>query len=622
MTAKTRASRPKPRASEKTRPTSTSPSSITTLAPARALAIPFAFTAALGAFAFFPGVGQNARLLWSFGGACTALLAWNAALLLHAPRRGRTFALEVVVRPQHYLQACAQGSVLLYWGWYWQPVYDYAPLIAAQLAFAYAVDMLLTWSRRETYALGFGPFPIIFSINLFLWFKLDWFYLQFLLVAVGLFAKELIRWDKDGRRAHIFNPSSFPLALCSMVLILTQTTHLTWGEEIATTQFLPPHIYLVIFLVGLPGQLLFGVTSMTMSAAVTTYGFGLLYFAATGTYYFFDSYIPIAVFLGMHLLFTDPSTSPRTESGRVVFGVLYGLGTVALYTMLGLFGAPTFYDKLLPVPILNLVIRSIDRAARSEALARFDPALMGRALAPRQRHLGYISIWAVVFILMSVAQGVGDMHPGHQLPFWRQACEDGRRHGCSNLAIIESRYCAAGSAWACNELGILAGTAPGASPIPSAASFGRACFLGFQVGCANAKSASSGSKEFRSAPPRQGDYAIALGEGKGPLPAMTAPALYERACDQGWGSGCDELAGVYMVGRALPRDTPRAVQLLEKGCSLGEGSACSNLGLMYRRGDGVPRDDTRALQYLRKACDAGFPEACQWLEDERRAINK
>ena len=67
--------------------------------------------------------------------------------------------------------------------------------------FACAFDMLLTWSRRDAYVLGFGPFPVIFSINLFLWFKPDWFYLQFLMVALGFAAKELIRWDKEGRRA-------------------------------------------------------------------------------------------------------------------------------------------------------------------------------------------------------------------------------------------------------------------------------------------------------------------------------------------------------------------------------------------------------------------------------------
>ena len=102
----------------------------------------------------------------------------------------------------------------------------------------------------------------------------------------------------------------------SLALLATGTTGITWGQDIAITQFYPPHMYLFLFLVALPGQLLFGVTTMTMSAVVTTYVFGLVYFGLTGTYYFFDSYIPIAVFLGMHLLFTDPSTAPRTELGR------------------------------------------------------------------------------------------------------------------------------------------------------------------------------------------------------------------------------------------------------------------------------------------------------------------
>src|SRR6185503_2637762 len=113
---------------------------------------------------------------------------------------------------------------------------------------------------------------------------------------------------------------------------------------------------------------------------------------------FYDSYIPIAVFLGMHLLFTDPSTSPRTELGRVIFGALYGLSTVALYALLGRAGLPTFYDKLLQVPVLNLSIKLIDRAARSPRLQRMDPGRLGRWLAPRQRHLAYMSVWALVFV--------------------------------------------------------------------------------------------------------------------------------------------------------------------------------------------------------------------------------
>ena len=79
--------------------------------------------------------------------------------------------------------------------------------------------MLLTWSRRETYTLTFVPFPIVFSINLFLRFRDDYFALQFVLVAVAFLAKELIRWQKEGRRVHIFNPSSFALAIFSILKV-------------------------------------------------------------------------------------------------------------------------------------------------------------------------------------------------------------------------------------------------------------------------------------------------------------------------------------------------------------------------------------------------------------------
>src|SRR5262245_62599939 len=105
---------------------------------------------------------------------------------------------------------------------------------------------------------------------------------------------------------------------------------------------------------------------MTMPAVMTTYLFGLAYYRATGVYFFFDSYIPISVFFGMHLLFTDPSTAPKTELGRMMFGALYGLGNVALYGVLQSAGVPEFYDKLLHVPILHVMIPLIDRSVGSE----------------------------------------------------------------------------------------------------------------------------------------------------------------------------------------------------------------------------------------------------------------
>ncbi len=323
--------------------------------PEKKAFLPLVFTFGLAGLALVAPVRANPKLMAAFLGAAVVLCAWNAALILWVRRGGRTLTLEFVPRKQHYVQACAQGSVLLYWGWYWPPVYAFLPLIAAQLLFAYAFDMLLCWSRRDTYALGFAPFPVIFSINLFLWFKPDYFYLQFAMVALGLAAKELIRWNREGRRVHIFNPSSFPLAVFSLVLLATGASGITWGREIASTQFYPPHMYLMLFLIGLPGQFFFGVTPMTMSAVVATWVFGRLYFAATGIYFFYDSYIPIAVFLGMHLLFTDPSTSPRTELGRIVYGTLYGLSTCALYQLARQYGDADVLRQAAPSPFAEPV---------------------------------------------------------------------------------------------------------------------------------------------------------------------------------------------------------------------------------------------------------------------------
>ena len=499
---------------------------------------PLVFTLALAGLALLAPIRQNPKALWAILGASAVLCVWNAVLLVWTRRRGRTLIIEVVLKKQHYLQACAQASVLLYWGWYWPPVYAFAPFILVQLVFAYAFDMLLCWSRRDTYTLGFGPFPVIFSINLFLWFKPDWFYLQLAMVALGLAAKELIRWNRDGRRVHIFNPSSFPLAVFSLVLLATGGSGITWGQDIATTQFYPPHMYLMLFLIGLPGQFFFGVTSMTMSAVVAAYALSRLYFAATGIYFFYDSYIPISVFLGMHLLFNDPSTSPRSEMGRIVYGTLYGLSTVVLYQLLGSAGMPTFYDKLLQVPLLNLSVKWIDHVTG-------QTLTLGRSLAVRQRNLAYMSVWAVVFAIMSATQAVGDSHPGQWLPFWRKACEDGRAYACPYLADLETSFCDRGSGWACNEAGLMhiALSRSGEDlrrldPARAAEPLRRGCELGFAAACGNLRTLTSGSGTFASAPPALDDYPVILRGSKGEIREREPSALYALACHEGWPGTC------------------------------------------------------------------------------------
>ncbi len=444
----------------------------------------------------------------------------------------RSPGVRVELRKQHYIQACAHASILLYWGWHWRPVYDAAWLIAAQILFAYACDFLIARWRREPYVLGFGPFPIVFSTNLFLWFKPGWTAWQFVMIAAAFAGKALFRWDRLGRRTHIFNPSAFALSLMSVALLATGKTGITWGREIAITQFYPPGMYLFLFLVALPGQILFGVASMTLAAVTTTYLFGLAYFAATGTYFFLDSYVPIAVFLGMHLLFTDPSTSPRSDLGRLLFGAIYGLTVVGLYALLTAAGLPAFYDKLLQVPLMNLSVRHIDRLTALPALQRVSPDRLLGSLTGVPRNLVYAALWALTFTVMSTAGGLNDRHPGQWLPFWLDACRQQRAGACAHVEDLEITLCRAGSGWSCNELGNLRASSD-RDAIAALASWQQGCVLGFPAACENARDGAA-----RTAAPTLSDYPLLLRGSKGPMGRLEPAALYALACERHWPDAC------------------------------------------------------------------------------------
>ena len=504
-------------------------------------AVPLGLTLALLAVSLAPRVQASAILAGSFQTAAAALAVWQAVLWLRlrAEPAGRSF--QVVLRPQHYLQAAVQLSVFVYWGYFWRPVYDHAWLLVGQLLFAYAFDLLLAWSRRERYTLGFGPFPIIFSTNLFLWFRDDWFYLQFAMLAAGFMGKEFVRWRRQGRSTHIFNPSAFSLGLFSLILLATGTTDLTWGQDIASTLTLAPRIYLFLFLIGLVVMYAFSITLVAGSAAIVLFGSSALYSAVAGVPYFIDSEIPSAVFLGLHLLVTDPSTSPRTPLGKTIFGALYGAGVFALYALLGAMGLPTFYDKLLCVPLLNLSVQRIDRLAAALRARREAAPAAERARAPASAGLLHanplhMAAWALFFGAMTVAGATDGRHRGDTIPFWEQACAEGRPQACERLVRIETNYCGDNAGWACNELGRhhREGTVVAADPERALEYFARACELRFQAGCLNLLDPAARVR----ADPRALDLRLLLREAGPNLLDMPEPALYARACDHGWSFAC------------------------------------------------------------------------------------
>jgi hypothetical protein len=328
------------------------------------------------------------------------------------------------------------------------------------------------------------------------------------------------------------------------VLLFTHHFFFTYGEPIAATQFRPPHIYAFIFLVSLPGQFLFGVTTMTLPAVVTMYLWGQAYFALTGSYFQFQSYISIAVFLAMHLLITDPSTSPRTELGRILYGIAYALTVIVLELTVH----PGFPAKLLLVPALNLSVQLIDKAAQSRALRRFDPARIAPQVTGRRRNLAYMAIWTAVFAVMLFLRGLGDRFPGQDVPFWQKACEEHHERACTKLkANVLNTGCQRESGWACNDLALMKirdlGEQAAHGKPEISGSLARACKLGFQPGCENAQRFKRGDG-IEDAPPTVADYRILLSLYKtsrqAELEAMTPSEVYAVACRHGWEVACGQ----------------------------------------------------------------------------------
>lgn len=524
--------------------------------------IPLALTAILFAFLLIEPVRSSEPLQWAFIGVGTALVAWAAFLWFGKKLWSQSFLVDFV-RPAkaHYIQGSVQLCIYAYWGWYWREVYGSVSLILAQLVFLYAFDALLTWSRGRSWRLGCGPLPIILSANIFLWFKEDWFVFQFALVAVGALGKEFIRWTRDGRRVHIFNPSAFTLGLFSVVLITTQTTDHTWAGRIADTFGQAPHVYVVVFTVGLIVQYVFRTTLMTLSAAATIALIGIVYFQVTGTYWFVFTNIPAPVFLGLHLLVTDPATSPRTSAGKVVFGVLYGLLTFLFYGLLESIGSPTVYDKLLPVPILNLSVRWIDRVANKGFLGAFTRWESG--FRPQRLNTAYMSGWIAIFATMMLTGFVQAPHEGATYTFWKKALDEGRRGAAHGLVEVVKSQARDGSAAAWNELGMLhlEGKLVEQDKAAALRYFAKACRMGNAAGSANLLT----------------QYLHARDPGEHEIVGVALTQL-EAECARGADPAFSYLVGLaYETGRGRPLDPAQARMYYDQGCQRGNALACAGV---------------------------------------------
>jgi hypothetical protein len=600
----------------------------------RLLALPVILAGALGLFCLLPRALANRSLLLSIGLAAVALLVFAGLLRQRVIATGRELKLEFLPKHVHYVQLTMHACLYAYWGWYWREVYGYVPLILAQIVFAYALDMLVCWSRRDKWILGFGPIPIILSTNLFLWFRDDWFFLQFVMISIGVVAKEYIQWKREGRSTHIFNPSAVGLFLFSVILIATHSTDITWGAQIAETLHRPPNIYLEIFVLGLVVQALFSVTLVTLSAGLMLYLLNMVYTQTTGVYLFVDSGIPVSVFIGIHLLVTDPSTSPRSNSGKIIFGGLYGLSVFGLYGLLSTMGAPRFYDKLLCVPALNLMVRALDRVGygldRSAVriFARIRAPRFVWAGSPRMANFRFMSIWILLFGVMTTTgfvttDLVGVPHPGADPTFWQQACDAHRHNACPTWVGILNVECEGGSGSACLTMGNVTNLGQLVPREPSAAArgLGRACDLGEPDACqAFTRFVSNGGEATLAQSCNQRDafscfyLGTVLHLGKGVAQdEQRALKVFGDSCTDGYVRGCGVLGDMYLAGQGTAIDTGKALENYDRSCVGGWGESCMAAAMLYHQRSTGDGDQALALKRLDQGCTLGYQPACKSL---------
>ncbi|HEY2252954.1 MAG TPA: RnfABCDGE type electron transport complex subunit D [Planctomycetaceae bacterium] len=320
---------------------------------------------------------------------------WQLVLFMVAPQPAVKYKVELLFRGTHYIQALLQATIYVYLALYWDAIRINAPLILAQAVIGCLCDILLSWSRGRAARVSFGIMPVILSTNLFLWFREDYFYYQIMMVALAFFSKEFLTWTYDGRRRHIFNPSAFPLTVASLLLMATGSVKLTSGVDMVIAFESAPNFYEVVFLLGLVTQALYQTTTTSLGAVIALYG---LHYASGwicgGPVS--DNVHP-QVFLGLTFLVTDPATSPKSNVGKLLFGASYGLGVFASFILLRLAHQPSYFDKLLVVPVVNLMVPLFDRL--SELIETVAPSVLVR-VPTRLSRVGWLAAYMALFTLI------------------------------------------------------------------------------------------------------------------------------------------------------------------------------------------------------------------------------
>jgi hypothetical protein len=301
---------------------------------------------------------------------CT-LVVLALALALGVALRGKV---QLDIRPPLLIQVFVQGSVFVYWAIYWPAVVNQLPAIGLMLVMGYAADAAFSFLRYGSWRVGLGTIPVVFSINLFEW--LD--YRGAMLTILGAFATKAYV-QRAGR--HVLNPSAAGLALTAVVSVLAPGWVHFGG--VFHTMNVPPNLAEWILLVAILPQSRFRILPVSIGAAL-----GLIALNNPAT-------ARPAIILAIALLATDPATIPRTDAGKLLYGLAVGLGIPLFSQLLRGLGQPDDFAKVLPIPFANLFVGQFD-ALGAWLLAQ----LAARWSAFKPRRLPNLALAAIWLALM------------------------------------------------------------------------------------------------------------------------------------------------------------------------------------------------------------------------------
>jgi hypothetical protein len=288
---------------------------------------------------------------------------WRAGLFARPARMLR-------LRLTHLLPAALQCLIFAYWGLYWRELVPrLLPMLALEVAFAVAVDLLFGLARHRRLELGVGALPIALSTNLFVVFPPGGAWLTLAAIVLALASKHWLRLP----RGHLFNPSALGLSVVGVATMIAPA--LGVGDTAAEFSLMPNGTLLVLAL-AVVVQLRLGVALITIGAV-----FGLWLSSALLDKLIFDpAWAPVT--LVITLLITDPATSPRDGLERIVFGFVAGVAMRLMGEAFIVAFDNDFYGKVSAVLLANLAVphvaalrRALVRALGESAMARIDGAL-------------------------------------------------------------------------------------------------------------------------------------------------------------------------------------------------------------------------------------------------------